>query len=72
MWLAFHVGPHEQLKGRSWVMEADLRNGTAVRMDKSGKMLLSLLRHLGRLQEVRVQAEGATHLAYVLVPGAQQ
>ncbi|EFN57576.1 hypothetical protein CHLNCDRAFT_143235 [Chlorella variabilis] len=70
MWIAFNVAPHEPLKGRSWVLEADLRTGTAVRLDKTGKALLTLLRHLGRLQEVRVQADGATHLVYVMLPGA--
>ena len=61
---------HEQLKGRSWVLEADMRSGTAVRLDKTGKTLLTLLRHLGRLAEVRVPADGATHLVYVMLPGA--
>ena len=59
---------HSDLKGRSWVLESDLRAGSAVRLDKSGKSLLTLLRHLGRLQEVRVHADGATHLVYVLLP----
>ncbi|KAI7839366.1 hypothetical protein COHA_006891 [Chlorella ohadii] len=67
MWVAFNVAPHEALKGRSWLMESDLRSGAAVRLDKTGKTLLTLLRHLGRLQEVRVHADGATHLVYVLV-----
>ncbi len=59
---------HEQLKGgRSWVLESDLRSGSAVRLDKTGKTLLTLLRHLGRLQELRVQADGATHLVYLLL-----
>lgn len=40
--------PHEQLKGRSWVLESDLKSGAAVRLDKTGKTLLTLLRHLGR------------------------
>lgn len=40
--------PHEALKGRSWLMESDLRSGAAVRLDKTGKTLLTLLRHLGR------------------------
>ena len=59
---------HEQLKGgRSWLLESDLRTGSAVRLDKSGRTLLTLLRHLGRLQELRVQADGATHLVYILL-----
>ena len=47
-----------------------MRSGTAVRLDKTGKTLLTLLRHLGRLAEVRVPADGATHLVYVMLPGA--
>lgn len=63
-----HAQTHEQLKsGRSWLLESDLRSGSAVKLDKTGKTLLTLLRHLGRLQEVRVQADGATHLAYLLL-----
>lgn len=49
------------------MLETDLRSGTAVRLDKTGKTLLTLLRHLGRLQEVRAHADGATHLVYVLL-----
>ncbi|KAL4434153.1 hypothetical protein ABPG75_000594 [Micractinium tetrahymenae] len=68
MWVAFNIATHEQLKGgRSWVLESDLRSGSAVKLDKTGKTLVTLLRHLGRLQEVRVQADGATHLVYVLL-----
>jgi hypothetical protein len=43
----------EAAKGRFWFLESDLRAGAAVKMDKTGKSMLMLLRHLGRLQEVR-------------------
>lgn len=49
------------------MLESDLKTGTAVRLDKTGKTLLTLLRHLGRLQEVRLQADGATHLVYLML-----
>ena len=42
----------EAAKGRYWFLETDLKSGTAIRMDKTGKSILMLLRHLGRLQEV--------------------
>jgi hypothetical protein len=42
----------EAAKGRFWFVETDLRSGSAIRMDKTGKSILMLLRHLGRLQEV--------------------
>jgi hypothetical protein len=52
----------EAAKGRFWFVETDLRSGTAIRMDKTGKSILMLLRHLGRLQEV---SEGRRHQAAV-------
>lgn len=43
----------EGVKGQHWFMEEDMKRASGVlRMDKSGKTLLTLLRHLGRLQEV--------------------
>jgi hypothetical protein len=41
-------------------VETDLKAGTAIRMDKTGKSILMLLRHLGRLQEVRRHTHGAS------------
>ena len=38
-----------------------------MRLDKSGKAMMQLLRHLGRVSEVRVSVEGTTHLVYVLL-----
>ncbi len=43
-------------KNRFWLVEDDLKRGTAVRADKSGKAILTILRHLGRLQEVHLAA----------------
>jgi hypothetical protein len=40
-------------------VETDLRSGSAIRMDKTGKSILMLLRHLGRLQEVS-RAQGGS------------
>lgn len=45
---------HEEVKGCFWILERDCRNGTALKMDKTGKAILTILRHLGRLTEVRV------------------
>eukprot|EP00887_Chlorella_sp_A99_P000775 scaffold5.g775.t1 len=56
MWLAYNIANHEGLKGRVWVLEADLRAGQAVRLDKSGKAMMQLLRHLGRTSEVQLPA----------------
>lgn len=42
----------EAAKGRFWFLETDLKVGQAVKMDKTGKSMLMLLRNAGRLQEV--------------------
>jgi hypothetical protein len=54
------VQTKDAAKGRFWFLESDLRAGAAVKMDKTGKSMLMLLRHLGRLQEVR------THLLVLM------
>lgn len=48
------------------MVESDLKNGSMVRMDNSGRSMLILLRHLGRLSEMRVGVEGTTHLVYIM------
>jgi Spindle and kinetochore-associated protein 1 len=40
------------LKSRFFFLESDLKDGAAVKRDKSGKSLLQLLRHLKRISEV--------------------
>eukprot|EP00878_Enallax_costatus_P033344 GHUV01036764.1.p1 GENE.GHUV01036764.1~~GHUV01036764.1.p1 ORF type:complete len:218 (+),score=90.14 GHUV01036764.1:1036-1689(+) len=42
----------EGVKGRYWFPETELKAGIAVKMDKTGKSILMLLRHLARLAEV--------------------
>jgi hypothetical protein len=66
-WLLFNIAGAEALRGRAWALEADLRGGAALRPGGSGKALLTLLRHVGRVTEVRVPAEGATHVVIVLL-----
>ena len=41
----------EGVKGRYWFMDADVKDGALT--GKTGKTILTVLRHLGRLQEVR-------------------
>ncbi|GFR52007.1 hypothetical protein Agub_g14430 [Astrephomene gubernaculifera] len=55
------------IKGHYWFLDSDLREGSLVKPDKSGKAMLTLLRHLGRLQEVRCNIDGASTYIYVLV-----
>lgn len=50
--LRLQAAQKQQLKGKHWFMESCLRDGTCVKLDKSGRTMLTLLRHLGRLQEV--------------------
>jgi hypothetical protein len=67
-WLAYSVAGHESLRGKQWwVVEGDLRSGQALRLDNSGRMVLTLLRHLGRLTESRIGVDGTTHIVYVIV-----
>lgn len=56
----------EELHGTRWVLESDLRSGSALRMDKSGRATLTALRHLGRLAEVRLIVDGAAQLVILL------
>ena len=49
----------EGVKGRFWFMEADMRQTQTLRPDKTGKALLTVLRHLGRLHEVRPSRHSA-------------
>jgi hypothetical protein len=37
-----------------WFMESDLKDGSVLKCDRSGKSLLQLLRHLKRFREVRL------------------
>ena len=56
----------EGVKGHYFFMEDDMKRAAGVlRMDKSGKILLTILRHLGRLQEVQTSCSSpvATALA---------
>lgn len=48
----------EGVKGRFWFLEQDLKAGTVVKLDKSGRNLLMTLRHLGRIAEVGGPAGG--------------
>ncbi|KFM24003.1 Spindle and kinetochore-associated protein 1-like protein [Auxenochlorella protothecoides] len=71
MWLAYSVavmegGIKEPLRGQRWVLESDLKTGNALKLDKSGKAILTVLRHLGRISEARVSVEGTTLLAILL------
>lgn len=66
-WLAYCIAGHESLRGKQWwVMESDLRGGRALKMDNSGRMILTLLRHVGRLSETRISVDGSTHVVHIL------
>lgn len=53
----------EGVKGCYWFLESDLKDGTALKLDKTGKSILTIMRHLGRLQEVRESNRGHSFLA---------
>ncbi|EFJ46034.1 hypothetical protein VOLCADRAFT_121093 [Volvox carteri f. nagariensis] len=52
--LLHSVAMKDGIKGHYWFLESDLREGTAIKLDKTGKSMLTLLRHLGRLQEAAI------------------
>lgn len=56
----------EGVRGRWWFLESDCRSGQHVKLDKSGKAVLTALRALGRLQEVRLVVQGERELIYTL------
>ncbi len=57
----------EGVRGRWWFMESDCRNGQHIKLDRTGRAVLTALRSLGRLQEVRLTVQGERELIYVLV-----
>ncbi|GLI68353.1 hypothetical protein VaNZ11_012756 [Volvox africanus] len=65
--LLHSVATKDGVKGHYWFLESDLRDGIAIKLDKTGKSILTLLRHLGRLQEVRCSIDGVGTTVYVLV-----
>ncbi len=42
----------EGFKGKFWFSESDMKGGGQLKLDKSGKAIITVLRHLGRLSEV--------------------
>ena len=44
----------EGIRGKHWFLETDLKTGTVLKVDKTGKAILTVLRHLGRLSEVQL------------------
>lgn len=46
----------DAVKGRCWLTEMDLKKSTLLRPDKTGKAILTILRHVGRLSEVSSQS----------------
>lgn len=66
LWLLHSVSRNPSVKNRIHVvLESDLRRGKYLKMDNTSKSILTILRHLGRISECRVQADGQTHVVYV-------
>lgn len=51
--LAAVAKANPRMQKHFWFLESDLKDGTILRCDRSGKGLLQLLRHLKRFSEVR-------------------
>ncbi|CAJ2655549.1 unnamed protein product [Trifolium pratense] len=47
------IGATEGVKGKHFFLEADIK-GPALKLDNTGKAILTVLRHLGRISETRV------------------
>ncbi|GMH39259.1 hypothetical protein BSKO_07157 [Bryopsis sp. KO-2023] len=67
MELLHKVGKHEAVRNHCWFEESDLKNGNVLKLDKTGKAILMLLRHLRRLNEVRISLENIKTTVYVLM-----
>lgn len=66
LWLLHNVSRNPSLKNKKYfVLESDLRQGTYLKMDNTSKSILTLLRHVGRISECRLQIDGQTHIVYV-------
>lgn len=52
------------VKGRFWFLESDLKDGMAIKLDKTGRSILTVLRHLGRLNEQRCTTDGGSALVF--------
>lgn len=56
---AYFMQAKEELHGRQWALESDLKSGTALRLDKTGRSIITVLRHLGRISETRINVDGS-------------
>ena len=50
----------EGMKGRYFLLETDLREGLTLKLDKTSKSILVILRQLGRISEVNGGGVGVT------------
>eukprot|EP00850_Spirogloea_muscicola_P022772 SM000311S11918 [mRNA] locus=s311:100657:102783:+ [translate_table: standard] len=51
------VAATEGVRGKSFLLESDLRGGLSLKLDNSGRAILTVLRHLGRITEVRIKGQ---------------
>ncbi|KAJ3678682.1 hypothetical protein LUZ60_002485 [Juncus effusus] len=47
------ISMNEQVKGKHFFLETDIK-GPSLKLDNTGKAILTVLRHLGRIQETRI------------------
>jgi hypothetical protein len=66
MWLLHNIYRNPSVKEKKFfVLESDLRHGKNLKMDNSSKSILTILRHLGRISENRIHADGETYIVYI-------
>eukprot|EP00850_Spirogloea_muscicola_P005542 SM000025S08437 [mRNA] locus=s25:770271:772407:- [translate_table: standard] len=51
------VAATEGVRGKGFLLESDLRGGLSLKLDNSGRAILTVLRHLGRITEVRIKGQ---------------
>ena len=49
------------MRGKFWLTDADLKKSSTLRADKTGKAIMTILRHLGRVAEVSSLIHPAAH-----------
>mmetsp|Transcript_1151 Transcript_1151/g.2357 ORF Transcript_1151/g.2357 Transcript_1151/m.2357 type:complete len:265 (-) Transcript_1151:30-824(-) len=68
MWLLTHIAKHPSVAGTYFALDSDLKTGNALKTDKTSKSILTVLRHLRRIKEVRIPVQGEhTHVVYTFV-----
>ncbi|KAK9795901.1 hypothetical protein WJX73_004715 [Symbiochloris irregularis] len=65
--LLVNVAGKEGVRGKHWFTEEDRRTAAVLKLDKTGRAITTILRHLSRLQEVRMNpSKGSMIIVYIV------